>query len=155
MTELEASPGTAADRRGGPPWSILVSGVAWVLTAVALVVAWTSTGVESTADEDTLGTVRSQVGDAAADASSTSDGPVTPSVLLVVAVVLVALAVALAAGQRWSRYPAVLAGVVSVVLLALTGRWETVPTMVLLVVGTIPLLLPGAQRYLRSRGGTA
>lgn len=149
MTEPEASPGTATARRGGPPWSILVSGAAWVLTAVALVLAWSSTGGESAADEETLGAIRSQVGDSAVDVAGPGTGPIAPWLLLVVAVLLVAVAAVLVTGRRWGRYPAVLAGVVSVVLLALAGRWETVPAMVLLVVGTIPLLLPGALRYLR------
>lgn len=149
MTESEASPGTATGRRGGPPWPIVVSGAAWVLTAVALVAAWASSGAEATADDETLGTIRNQVGDAAVDPAGSAAGPVPPALLLVAAVALVALAGVLVAGRRWGRYPAVLAGVVSIVLLALAGRWETVPAMVLLVVGTVPLLLPGALRHLR------
>lgn len=149
MTEPEASPGTASARPGGPPWPILVSGAAWVLTAVALVLARASIGADPTTDDETLGTIRSQVGDAVADPAGSAAGPVPPVLLLVVAGVLVALAGVLVAGRRWGRYPAVLAGVVSIVLLALAGRWETVPAMVLLVVGTVPLLLPGALRHLR------
>lgn len=145
MTEPDPSPDTATARRVGAPWPILVSAAAWVLTAVMLVLAWSSTGRESTVDEETLGTIRSQTGDAVGDTS----GPVPPVLLLAVAALLVALGAVLVAGRRWARYPAVLAGVVSVVLLALTGRWETVPAMVLLVVGTLPLLLAGSLRHLR------
>ncbi len=148
MTDPAPAADTAASRRPGPPWQILLSGAAWVLTAVTLVVAWFAIRPEATVDEETLGTIRGRLGDPVLAAPG--DGAaVAPVLLLVPAGLLVLLAAVLLTGRRWSRYPLVVLAVVGVVLLAASGRWETLPAMALLVVGTIPLLLPGALRYLR------
>lgn len=136
-------PPDADGGRGHTLRTLAVSAVAWVLTAVLLILAWTGVRPEPTVDAETAGTIESQMG------SAPEVGPSTPypSVLLLVLAVLVfAAAAGLAARRRAARYPAVLSAVVSVVLLAVAGRWETLPAMVLLVVGTVALLTRSALR---------
>lgn len=126
------------------PWALVISASAWMLIAVLSLTGWAGLRPEAGVDADTADTLSAQ------GVPTVDSGPAYPPFLLVLVAVLLALAGAcLALRLGLARYPAVVLGVVSVVLLAVGARWETVPAMLLLVVGTVPLVTPAAVRQLR------
>jgi hypothetical protein len=133
-----------AEIRVGLPWQAGLAALSWVGLGAIMLAHGLGLG-RSPGDDTQRELITGSLGPDTV-VSTVHRGGGSLSVLLGVAVLI--LAALLALGQGWTRTVLTSLGGGTVLILALAGRWETLPAMLLLIVGAVLPLAPHAHRYL-------